>query len=117
LAISVFLADTFDLLRFAEVIGRRGQMKGYRGDGGVARVIDVATGAEIWRLPHRWSLAAVAFSPDGTRVATASGDGSARLVHRSQPVDQTSFGQADEEPHASGMEQLFSWRAVLENTG
>jgi WD40 repeat protein len=40
---------------------------------GGARVFDAATGAEICRLDHDDSVTAVAFSPDGTRVATGSG--------------------------------------------
>ena len=38
-----------------------------------------ATGAEIARLDHDGAVSAVAFSPDGTRVATGSYDGSARV--------------------------------------
>ena len=44
-----------------------------------ARVFDAATGAEISRLDHERQVRAVAFSPDGTRVATGSDDGSARV--------------------------------------
>ena len=46
---------------------------------GQARVFDAATGAELARLDHDGDVNAVAFSPDGTRVATGSGDGSARV--------------------------------------
>jgi WD40 repeat protein len=42
-------------------------------------VFDAATGAEIARLDHDDSVSAVAFSPDGTRVATGSYDDSARV--------------------------------------
>ena len=46
-------------------------------------MFDAATGAEISRLDHDGRVSAVAFSPDGTRVATGSGDmlgsGSARV--------------------------------------
>lgn len=38
-----------------------------------------ATGAELARLDHDGDLNTVAFSPDGTRVATGSRDGSARV--------------------------------------
>ena len=41
---------------------------------GSARVFDAATGTEIARLDHDGGVSAVAFSPDGTRVATGSGD-------------------------------------------
>ena len=37
-----------------------------------ARVFDAATGAEVSRLDHEDAVNAVAFSPDGTRVATGS---------------------------------------------
>jgi WD40 repeat protein len=43
-------------------------------------VFDVATGAEQARLDHDDWVYAVAFSPDGARVATASWDGSARVL-------------------------------------
>ena len=46
---------------------------------GRARVFDAATGAELARLDHDGPVYAVAFSPDGTRVATGSGDGRARV--------------------------------------
>jgi WD40 repeat protein len=45
---------------------------------GSARVFDVATGAQQAQLDHG-PVRAVAFSPDSTRVATASDDGSARV--------------------------------------
>ena len=38
-----------------------------------------ATGAELARLDHGGPVCAVAFSPDGTRVATGSDDDSARV--------------------------------------
>ena len=46
---------------------------------GGARVFDAATGAEISRLDHDSQVTAVAFRPDGTRVATGSSDRSARV--------------------------------------
>ena len=52
--------------------------------GGIARVLDAATGAELCRLDHHGPVRAVAFSPDGTEVVTASGQtgsgGSARVL-------------------------------------
>jgi len=42
-------------------------------------VFDAATGTELARLDHDGPVWAVAFAPDGTRVATASADGSARI--------------------------------------
>jgi WD40 repeat protein len=47
--------------------------------GGSARVFDAATGAELSRLHHDGRVGAVAFSPDGTRIATGSDDGTARV--------------------------------------
>jgi len=44
-----------------------------------ARVIDARTGAELCRVRHDGAVSAVAFSPDGTWVATGSGDRSARV--------------------------------------
>ncbi len=49
------------------------------GVSGSARVSDSATGAEIRRLEDEGDVTAIAFSPDGTRVATASADGYARI--------------------------------------
>jgi hypothetical protein len=48
------------------------------GDGS-ARVFDAATGTELERLDHDGPVRAVAFAPDGTRVATASADRSTRV--------------------------------------
>jgi WD40 repeat protein/DNA-binding SARP family transcriptional activator len=46
----------------------------------IAVVIDVATGAELGTLEgHLLGLTDVAWSPDGTSIATAAGDGTARL--------------------------------------
>ncbi len=48
------------------------------------------TGAELTRLDHGVTVNAVAFSPDGTRVTTASGDQSARVwvVDHHQLIEQ-----------------------------
>ncbi len=48
--------------------------------GDTVRVINVATGKEISKLKHRKKVTAAVFSPDGTRVATASEDGTARVM-------------------------------------
>ena len=50
-----------------------------RGGDGSAWVFSAATGAEVSRLDHDSFVSAVAFSPDGARVATGSGDRSARV--------------------------------------
>ena len=46
---------------------------------GSARVLDVASRAELVRLRHDGEVTAVAFSPDGTQVATGSADHLARV--------------------------------------
>jgi hypothetical protein len=55
-----------------------------------ARVFDAVTGAEISRLDHEASVPAVAFSPDGTRLATASTDRTVQIwwVGRDQLIEQ-----------------------------
>jgi WD40 repeat protein len=51
---------------------------------GSARVLDAATGTELCRLDHHGPVRAVALSPDGTEMVTASGQigqgGSARVL-------------------------------------
>ena len=45
-----------------------------------AKVWDAATGRELLTLPgHTDAVFGVAFSPDGTRLATASGDQTAKV--------------------------------------
>ena len=44
-------------------------------DDGSARVFKAEAGQEVARLDHDGPVAAVAFSPDGSRVGTGSGDG------------------------------------------
>ena len=46
---------------------------------GLAMIWDLATGQAPQTLPHDISLLQVAVSPDGTRIATATQDGTARL--------------------------------------
>lgn len=45
----------------------------------LARVWDLATGDELARLEHGLLVASVAFSPDGTKLATGSLDSTARV--------------------------------------
>jgi WD40 repeat protein len=47
-------------------------------------VFDAGTGAELARLNHYGPVNAVAFAPDGTRVATGSDDGTARVFDAGQ---------------------------------
>jgi WD40 repeat protein len=51
----------------------------------MARVWDLSTGGELARLKHSGHVHSAAFSPDGARVVTASGDKTARIwrVYRS----------------------------------
>jgi WD40 repeat protein/tetratricopeptide (TPR) repeat protein/tRNA A-37 threonylcarbamoyl transferase component Bud32 len=53
--------------------------RGRRPEGGQAHLWDVAKGQHLRSLPHDNAVLAVAFSPDGRRVLTGSGDGTARL--------------------------------------
>ena len=46
-----------------------------------ARVWDVATGAELFSLPHETWVQAVAFSPDGALIATGGIQGFGGAVH------------------------------------
>ncbi|MFF1613247.1 NACHT domain-containing protein [Amycolatopsis sp. NPDC058278] len=41
---------------------------------GHARIFEVATGRETLRLRHSWWIKTLAYSPDGTRIATGGGD-------------------------------------------
>lgn len=49
------------------------------GRDGTARVWSLKSGQEVVRLKHAAKVEAVAFSPDGTTISTASFDGTARL--------------------------------------
>jgi WD40 repeat protein len=44
-----------------------------------ARLWNVATGSEVWQLPHQGAVQVVAFSLDGTRLLTGSEDKTARV--------------------------------------
>jgi WD40 repeat protein len=54
------------------------------GKGTVIRVWDVATGQELISLEgHKAQINALAFSPDGSTLASCSHDGAVRLWHAS----------------------------------
>ena len=60
------------------------------GCGPSAVIWDVDNGVRIAVLTgHADAMTAVAFSPDGTRLATASSDGTARIWDVPKPVDGT----------------------------
>ncbi len=68
------------------------------GGASAARAWDASTGEEIYRIGHRLDVNEVTFSPDGEYLATASYDGTAKIVDRSgrviQVLGETSgFGQ------------------------
>jgi WD40 repeat protein/DNA-binding SARP family transcriptional activator len=70
------------------------------GGASAARAWDASTGEEIYRIGHRLDVNEVAYSPDGEYLATASYDGTAKIVDRSgrliQVLGETtgpSFGQ------------------------
>jgi WD40 repeat protein len=64
------------------------------GDGS-ARVFEAATGREVSRLDHDGLVAAVAFSPESTRVATGSHDRSARVFEAATGTGQAWLGHDD----------------------
>jgi WD40 repeat protein/DNA-binding SARP family transcriptional activator/class 3 adenylate cyclase len=54
--------------------------------GEVARVWDLATGKELFRIRHDEDVNDVSFSPDGEHLVTASYDGTAKIVDRTGRV-------------------------------
>ena len=68
--------------------------------GNRARVIDAATGTEIWYLDYDGAMDAVVFSPDGTRIAIATGTwygqrGSARVFDAATGTEISRLDHAD----------------------
>ena len=65
---------------------------------GIARVFDPATGTELARLDHGVPVNAVAFSADGSRVATGSGTGTGAGTARVfDPATGTELARLDHE--------------------
>jgi WD40 repeat protein/DNA-binding SARP family transcriptional activator len=64
----------------------------FGGDSAV-REWDMSTGEELYRIGHDLDVNEVAFSPDGEHLATASYDGTAKIVDRSGRVIQV-LGEA-----------------------
>jgi WD40 repeat protein len=63
-------------------LSRDGRFAVTAGRDGVAQVSELATGALIATLPHGGYIDAVAFSPDGERIATGSDDRAVKLWDR-----------------------------------
>ena len=72
--------------------GEEGDDRSYGSRDGSSRVFDAATGTELARLDHDGPVHAVAFSPDGTRVATGSDDGSARVFEAAAGAELVRVG-------------------------
>ena len=66
-------------------LGGRSEPEGF-GGASAARAWDASTGEELWRIGHGEDVNEVAFSPDGEYVATASWEGTAKIVDRSGRV-------------------------------
>jgi WD40 repeat protein len=86
-------------------------------------VADTATGTELFHLNHNDAVNSVAFSPDGTRVAAGSDDGSARLFDAATgsklsrlghdgPVYAVAFSPDGE--CVVGLKAWFAWDFTLE---
>jgi WD40 repeat protein len=60
-----------------------GSRRGGFGGASAARAWDASTGEELFRFGHELDVNEVSFSPDGEYLATASWDGTAKIVDRS----------------------------------
>ena len=82
-----FWFQSFDLSPDGASIALGGGSRG-RAFGGASAVRgwDIATGEELYRIGHELDVNKVAFSPDGDYLATASWDGTAKIIDRSGQV-------------------------------
>lgn len=85
--------DDFPLSRLAVspdgrsvAVGGWVESDGRRFGGEVVRVWDLATERELFRIWHRLDVNAVSYSPDGDYLATASWDGTAKIIDSSGDV-------------------------------
>jgi WD40 repeat protein/class 3 adenylate cyclase/type II secretory pathway predicted ATPase ExeA len=87
-----------------------GSKRGDVGGASAVRAWDASTGEELWRIADDREVNEVAFSPDGEYLATASWDGTAKIVDRSGRVIRV-LGTSQETPPLSDV--AFSFDAHL----
>jgi WD40 repeat protein/DNA-binding SARP family transcriptional activator len=106
-----FLA--FDVRPDGESIALGGRsIKGYLGGASAVRAWDASTGEEIYRIGHRLDVNEVTFNPDGEYLATASYDGTTKIVDRSGRVIQV-LGETSGLGHFNFSDVAFSFDGSL----
>lgn len=83
---------------------------------GSARVLDLATGAELGKLTPANAVHAVAFSPDGTKVLCCSADDTTRMFKAQGGAEEWRVGgEADDEvtsPNCVAFDPKGNWTVV-----